>query len=163
MPRGPIPSKDSSGLSTIAAIALSLLAVAPAAAGCSKPAPETKTTEPQYSEQQVADAKKNLCDAYDTIYRAVERAGTTTSEDPNQKYMISISTRLAFNTAADYLMAVVEKSPAGPPVLVDATVKLANSYRKVILAQIADAGREKLDPIYSEIDSADAGVKAGCE
>ena len=70
----------------IIAIVVALLALAVAAASWFRPTHEATPATPQYSEQQVADAKKNLCDAYDTMYRAIQTAGPPTSEDPNQKY-----------------------------------------------------------------------------
>jgi len=147
----------------IVAIVVALLALALAAASWFRPTHEAAPATPQYSQQQVADAKKNLCDAYDSMYRALERAGTTTSDDPNQKYMIALNTRLAFNTSADRLLTEVNENPAGPADLVDATRRLAISYQKLILVRTAEAPQPDLDAVYEEINSSETAVKTACK
>ena len=98
----------------IVAIVVSLLALALAAAAWFRPTHDATPATPQYSEQQVADAKKNVCGAYDTVLRAIKSAGALNSEDPNQKFMLAFNTRLAFNAAADYLLASASQNPAAP-------------------------------------------------
>jgi hypothetical protein len=120
-------------------------------------------TTPQYSEQEVADAKKNLCDAYDTMYRAVKKAGTTTSEDPNQRYMIALNTRLAFNTSADFLLGELGRNPASPSDLQEAVRRAAISYQSMVLAQIAESNKDELDTAYAEVDSGHNAVKTACK
>jgi hypothetical protein len=163
MPQGPVPSNGSSRVPVIIAIVIALLALALAAASWFRPTHEATPATPQYSEQQVTDAKKNLCDAYNTMYRALERAGTTTSDDPNQKYMIAMNTRLAFNTAADRLLTEVSQNPAGPPDLVDATRRLAISYQKLVLVRTAEAPQPELDAVYKEINFSETALKTACK
>ena len=163
MPQGPLPSNGPSRVPLIIAIVVALLALALATAAWFRPGPDATPAAPQYSDQQVADAKKNLCDAYDTMYRALERAGTTTSEDPNQKYMIAMNTRLAFNTSADRLLTEVSQNPAGPPELVDAVRRLAISYQKLVLVHTAEAPQPEIDAVYEEINSSETAVKKVCK
>ncbi len=75
MPEGPISPNGPSRVPMIVAIVISLLALALAAAAWFRPTHDATPATPQYSEQQVADAKKNVCGAYDTMYRASQRAG----------------------------------------------------------------------------------------
>ena len=146
----------------IVAIAVSLLALGVAAAAFFKPQHDPAPAAPQYSDQQVADAKKNVCDAYNLIHRALVDAGSLTSEDPNQKYMISLDVRLAFNTAADHLLAAASSSSAAPPGLLTATQALGYTYQKIVLAQTATAPNDELEPLYTEADASVAKIKQAC-
>ncbi len=146
----------------IIAVVVSLLALGLAAAAFFKPKHGDAPAAPQYSDQQVADAKKNLCDAYNDMHEAIRNAGGFTSEDPNQKYMIALNTRLAFNTAADHLLAAAARNPEGPSELLSAARNLAYSYQKVVLAQTAQASADALDHLYTESDTWVDSIKKVC-
>ncbi len=173
MPPGPAPwpqqglrpARGPSRLPIFLTLGVALVALGLAIGGWFRPTTTTAAgpTTPQYSEQEVADAKKNLCDAYDTIYRSLEQAGTTTSEDPNQKYMIALNTRLAFNTSADFLLGELSRYPATPADLQSAVRKAALSYQNMVLKQIANAPKDELDAAYSEVDSGHADLKTACK
>jgi hypothetical protein len=147
----------------IIAIVVALLALAVAAASWFRPTHEATPSTPQYSEQQVADAKKNLCDAYSAAIRAINSAGSVGSEDPNLKFILAINTRVAFNTAADYLQSAAELNPAAPSNLLDETQLLAASYQSMVLAQISQAPKDELDPLYSAIDPHESAIKEACK
>lgn len=146
----------------IVAIAVSLLALGVAAAAFFKPQHDPAPAAPQYSDQQVADAKKNVCDAYDLVRRAVNEVGSVTSEDQTVKFMLSLNTRLSFNTAADQLFTVSGQNPAAPPGLLNAAQALGASYRKIVLALTATAGDDELKPLYEAADTAIASIKQTC-
>ena len=146
----------------IVAIAVSLLALGVAAAAFFKAQHPVAPAAPQYSDQQVADAKKNVCDAYDLVRRAVNEVGSVTSEDQTVKFMLSLNTRLSFNTAADQLFTVSGQNPAAPPGLLNAAQALGASYRKIVLALTATAGDDELKPLYEAADTAIASIKQTC-
>lgn len=147
----------------IIATLLALTALAVAIAGWFKPTQTDTPTAPQYSEQQIADANRNVCAAYDLGFRASSRAGTSSSEDPNQKYMIAINTRLAFNTAADYLTNELSQNPTAAPNVVHAVRNLVRTYHRIILAQIAEVQNDQLQLLYQDIDRDDIAVKNACK
>ncbi len=146
----------------IIAVVVSLLALGLAAAAFFKPRHDDAPAAPQYSDQQVADAKKNLCDAYTLAHRAITDAGSLSSEDPNQKFMISLNTRLAFGTAADHLLEATSRYPGAPTDLLEASRTLAFSYQRIVLAQTATAPHDELEPLYTESDEAVAQVEKAC-
>ncbi len=146
----------------IIAVVVSLLALGLAAAAFFKPKHDDAPAAPQYSDQQVADAKKNLCDAYNSVYRAATKAGSFTSENPDQKYMIALDIRLAFNASADYLLNIISQNPAAPKELTDAARSLATAHQRMVLTQTADAPHEELEAIYKDADAAEAAVKKAC-
>jgi len=158
----PAPVQKASQVPVIIAIVISLLALGLAAAAFFKPKHDDAPAAPQYSEQQVADAKKNLCDAYDLIRRAVSEVGSVTSEDQTVKFMLSLNTRLSFNTAADQLFAVSGQNPAAPPGLLNAAQTLGASYRKIVLALTANTGDDELKPLYEAADTSIASIKQAC-
>lgn len=165
-PAGPRLSQRRVHVPGIIAIVVTVFALAVPMAACSRPTaaptPAAPAT-PQFTEQQVGDAKKAVCDAYEMVYRAVEKAGTTISEDPNQKYMIGLNTRLAFNTSADYLLSTLMQNPAIQSDLSDAVHKVVVSYQRMVLAQTADSSKDKLDSVYAEVGDTDAALKTACE
>ena len=161
MPQG-FPSQNPSPVPMIVALVLSLLALALAGAAWFRPTRSAAPEAPQYSAEQIADAKKNLCDAYDVVYRAAQRAGTATSDDPNQKYMVALNVRLVFNTSADHLFTVVNNNSAAPADLLNSTKLLASTYQKIVLGQSGDAPKEEMDANYADVDNADRSIKAAC-
>jgi len=156
------PVQKASQVPAIIAVVVSLLALGLAAAAFFKPKHDDAPAAPQYSDQQVADAKKNLCDAYGLSSRALQTAGNTTSEDPNQKYMLALNTRLAFNTAADFLQEVSAGQPAAPSSLLNEVTGLTHSYRKMVLILTTDAAKEEHDAIFTEVDSHETSIQKDC-
>ncbi len=146
----------------IIAVVVSLLALGLAAAAFFKPKHDDAPAAPQYSDQQVADAKKNLCDAYNDMDKATHYAGSLTSEDPNQKFMISLNIRLAFNSAADHLLAAAVQNPEGSEQLITSIKSLAMTYQKIVLAQTAVAPENEMKPLYTAADASVAAIKQAC-
>lgn len=158
----PAPVQKASQVPVIIAIVISLLALGLAAAAFFKPKHDDTPAAPQYSEQQVADAKKNLCDAYADMDKAIRYAGSLTSEDPNQKFMISLNIRLAFNSAADHLLAAAGLHPEGPEKLLASIKNLAVTYQKIVLAQTAVAPEDEMKPLYGAADASVDSIKQAC-
>jgi len=149
---------------TIAALVVSLLALALAAAACFKPThDDAAPAMPQYSDQQVADAKKNVCDAYQTMYKALQGAASLSSNDPNEKFMLAINARLAFNTAADYLIMTSSENPAAPSELLNSARNLAISYQKLVLARTSQPTGDEIDTVNSGIREAEASLIQACK
>lgn len=158
----PIPVQKSSRVPVIIAFVVAMLALGLAAAAWFKPTPEAPPAAPQYSDQQVADAKKNLCDAYHATDRALTDAGSLSSEDQNQKFMISLNIRVAFTAGADHLLTAADQNPAAPPDLLKASRDLAFSYQKIVLAQTASDTHDALVPLYDEADASLSLIRKVC-
>ncbi|MFN8101661.1 MAG: hypothetical protein U0Q20_08705 [Mycobacterium sp.] len=158
----PAPVQKASRLPVIIAVVVSLLALGMAVAAFFKPQQDSAPAAPQYSDQQVADAEKNLCDAYKLTSRALQTAGNTTSEDPNQKYMLALNTRLAFNTSADFLQDESAQQVAAPSALLDEFRSLIHSYRKMVLILTTDVTKDDHDSIFAEVDSHEVSIQKEC-
>lgn len=92
---------------------------------------------PQYSEQQVADAKKAVCEAYNKALVAVAGAGKQKSPDHGLQLIDVVNARLAFDVATDYFRSQLSENPATSPDLEAALRNLSSPYDELVLAQIA--------------------------
>lgn len=164
-PQGPPPAQKPSRALMIAALAIALVALGVAIGAWFRPATTASAppAEPQYSEQEVADAKKALCDAYGKTYKAVFAAGEQQSDDPVAKSAIIVNTRLGFATSATFLFRAIEENPAAPTALSEPIRDLSRFYQEMVIAQIALAPNEELEPIYSRMDAADGKIKQECQ
>ncbi|WP_431237825.1 hypothetical protein ACQ86B_24640 [Mycolicibacterium aichiense] len=151
----------------IIAIVIAVIAVAVATAGWFRPAPKPETPAAKtYSEQEVADAKKAVCDAFAMVQATLESSANQTPPDPNdamQKFTLSINGRLASYAGGDYLYRQVDENPAAPAQLSTAVRQLASTYQQATLAQIAQADKSKLEPIYQSADAAASQITADCK
>jgi len=159
----PAPVQKASRVPVAIAVVVSLLALGMAAAAFFKPRHDSAPATPQYSDQQVAEAKKNMCDAYSEMYKGIQGAGSLTSDDPNQKFMIAMNTRLAFNTAADYLTLVLQENPAAPFEVSHSARGLAAAYQRLVLARSAQAERPAVDSIGQEINESESALVQACK
>lgn len=95
------------------------------------------------SAQQVADAKKSTCDAYNVVGSAVTlRSNADLGPDPEalQAEVVSSNARVAFAVGHDYLMSHLDA--ATPPQLADAVRSFANDLQDVAINALAGIGNE---------------------
>lgn len=156
-PRGP------SRLPTIIAIVIALIAVAVAIAAWFKPAPKPEAPAAKvYSEQEIADAKKAVCDAYDQSQQTLRVTGSKSGENPTDSFIVAVNSRVAIQTVSTYLRTAAEGQVAAPNPLVDKVIRLADLYRSILLKQMAEAPRSDLDPLYTSLDSSVQEVDRAC-
>jgi hypothetical protein len=149
------------------AIVIAVIAVAVAIGAWFRPMPKPEMPEAKtYSEQEVADAKKAVCEAFQTVQSTLEASANQTPPDPNdvmQKFTLSVNGRLASFAGGEYLYRQIAENPAAPPPLSAAVEELASAYQRATLAQIAQADRSKLDPIYQSADAAASRITEACK
>ena len=163
-PQGP-PS-SSSGLSrlpTIIAIVIALIAVAVAIAAWFRPAPKAETPAAKtYSEQEIADAKKAVCDAYERALNALT-ANSRQPDSPNEGLAVIANSRIAIHAAGTYLIAALNEQPAAPEELAAPVKSLADQYQRMVLDQIGGADRATLDAEYQNADSLTSKISKVCQ
>ena len=140
-------------------IALGVVASLRPAAQAAAPA----EVAPQYSEQQVAEAKEAVCSAYRKKYQSVSGAGGQSSTDPVMQQVIAVNTRLATFTGSEYFLRRLAANPATSTQLGGEVRELADSYSEVVLAQLANSSTEAIEPLYSRVDDADAKIVDACK
>jgi len=163
-PQGPPPSGGPSRLPTIIAIVIALIAVAVAIGAWSKPAPKPEASPTKtYSDQEIADAKKAVCGAYDKAIHTLDVNKRKASVNAADSFAVVVNTRLAVYTASDYLMQSVDRHPALQSDLSSSVRDLANAYQEIVLDQIGDADQTQLDSIYQRADKLGSMVAQACK
>ncbi|MCV7228289.1 hypothetical protein [Mycolicibacterium komossense] len=165
---GPVSSQKQSRGPVIVSLIVAVLAIAVAIGAWFRTAHSDVTTQSttapqQFTTQQTSDANKALCDSYHKMFRSVNGAGGQTSDDPVLQQVYAINIRLATHVASDFMYDKLRENPAGSPQLASDLRDLANAYNEVLMAQLADAPKTELDPLYSNIDSADAKLVEACK
>jgi hypothetical protein len=143
----------------VIAIALGVVALLKPAAQAAAPV----EVAPQYSEQQVAEAKKAVCGARDKAFGALKGAAKQKSDDPNLQMTLVVNTRLAEFISSSYLINTLDKNPATKLDLAKTIRDVATAYDDIVLAQLANASDSDLAPLNASLDSADAKVVEACK
>ena len=124
---------------SIIAIVIGLVVGAIAIAAWLKPAPKPETPAAKvYSEQEVADAKKSVCDAFDQVKKSVTAAGGKTGDNPTDTFVVAVNIRVALTASSNYLFQTLDANSAVPKDLADPVRNLAITYRKIVMEQLAD-------------------------
>ncbi|OBF19412.1 hypothetical protein [Mycobacterium sp. ACS4331] len=145
-------------MSLLAAVALGV-----AIASWFRPAPAADASaSPQYSEQEITDATEAVCDAYDVIYAALTTESSRTSTIPTDSFVLSVELKLALHASGDYLQSTLRENPATPEALAAAINKLAGTYHRAILDQLADAPATDIEARKADIRSAELSLRREC-
>jgi len=151
-------------LPTIIAIVIALIAVAVAIAAWFRPAPMAETPAAKtYSEQEIADAKKTVCDAFERTHKALEVAnGKNAGPEPTAILAVAANGRIALTVGADYLLSELEAHPGLPGEISAAVTDLSSAYRRIALDYLAEAPQADMDPAFRQADDASAKVRQFC-
>lgn len=164
-PQGPPPApRGPSRLPTIVAIVIALIAVAVAIGAWFRPAPKPETPAAKtYSEQEVADAKKAVCDAYGKTDRAVQATGRKSGgQDPTAILAVAVNIRLALSESSSFLLRTLAENPAAPPGLQEQIRAAALAYQDIAIDQLGEASQQELAPFLQKMDSTDVAIKQAC-
>jgi len=163
-PQGPPPSSGGpSRLPTIIAIVIALIAVAVAIAAWFRPAPKAETPATKtYSEQEIADAKKAVCDAFEQVSKTVNTAGGKSGGNPTDSFIVAVNTRMALATSSSFMTAQLAANPATPDDLAHAVRNLADRYQEIAMNQLADATTSDLEPLATAADAQTADIEKAC-
>ena len=151
--------RGASQLLAILGLVLGLLGLGIGTAAWFRAAPKPAATT--YSDQQVAEAKQVVCEAYAKGVRSLRIAGNR-KVDSLDALPIAVNTRLAEVTVGNYLINSVDANPAAPPELKDLIDQLAHAYQDIALAQLADASTEDYKPIGLAADKVIAKIDQIC-
>jgi hypothetical protein len=157
-------------LPVIISLVVALAAIAVAVGAWFRPATDANSASPpdsksQFSEEQIADAKEAVCDAYDKTYKAVATAGRQQSDDPTLEFVISVNTRLATQFSSRFLSDVLEANPATPADLASHVRGMTSAWDNIVLLQLAgnEGDGPAYKPYYADLDSSDTEIAKGCE
>lgn len=115
-----------------------------------------------FTESEIAEAERNLCNAHSRVSDATELAGSQTGDDQLTKFVAGLGIRIAASLGADYLFRKLDENPAAPQELANQIYELAGAYQDLVLLQIADASAQELEPYYQRIDELDPAIVKAC-
>ncbi|BBX45760.1 hypothetical protein GCM10009641_71730 [Mycobacterium cookii] len=147
------PSK-ASGLIPLAALVLAVLAIAGAAVGWFYPH-KTAGTPGNYSEQQVKDAKKHICETFKIVDRAVVRNSHLKNPDnggPIGALSVATAQRFAFYDGGAFLRDRVASEPATPKDLADNANALGTQLEELSIGYLAGAQDFVQDELRQNLD-----------
>jgi hypothetical protein len=135
------------------------VAVGVAIAAWLRPIPDNSPappSEPTYTDEQIADAKANVCEAYTMVKNEV--AENTNRPNPVEGDVIgalavAANGRLALYGGADYLLSRLTAEPATPIDLTDSVRSLANSYKEFGIRALDNEPNSDLDAIRNSADA----------
>ncbi len=138
---------------------LGLVGLATGAAGCSRPGASSEAAKPAYSDQQVADAKKAVCEAYAKGIRSIRIVASKRAENPADTLPIAVNSRVAEVAVSTYFRDTLNTNPATPPDLQGLISTLAQNYQELVLIQLADgtpvdwkATKDSIEETASKLD-----------
>lgn len=141
------------------------MALAVAAGAWFRPLPKPETpTAKVYSQQEVADAKKAVCEAFAKAKESVNSAGLKNSDgQPGSALAVAVNVRLALETGSRYLSDSALQYHSALNDLVTPINDLAKAYQQIAIAQLADSPHTEIEPYYREADSAAAIIEHACK
>jgi len=135
--QAPVQGRSQSRLLPILGAALGLLGLIVGVAAWFRAAPSNVATNPLYSEQQVADAKQAVCEAYAKGMRSIRTVGSV-KVDPQNWFPTAVNTRLAGFAVGTYFFDSLNANPATPSELYVLVQQVGEAYRDIALTQLAD-------------------------
>jgi hypothetical protein len=152
----PAPAAQPSAASRwlpLVALVIAVLAVAGAAAGWFFP---HKTSDNgNYSDQQVKDAKKHICETFKIVDHAVVRNSHLKNPDnggPIGALSVATAQRFAFYSGGDFLRDRVASEPATPKDLADAGNALGTQLEELSIGYLAGAQDFAQDELRQNLD-----------
>ena len=163
-PRSKVPSTDGRKRPwlTIAALAIAVIAVAVAIAGWFRPAPSSK---PSFNDQQIAEAKKNVCTAYNSAKQSVvlnTHMANPRPDDPIGQLAIAANARLALLGGGEYLRDRLAAAPAAPAELSAAVTSMAKTIEDLGMGYLMGSSNFALDPLRNDLNSEIGQLDAMC-
>ncbi|HET9876646.1 MAG TPA: hypothetical protein VFQ37_12920 [Mycobacterium sp.] len=139
------------------------LIVAVAAGALLRPALDGKSA-PHYSDEQVAEAKANVCAAYHKVHQGVlVNTGRTIGDDPASIFAVAANARLALFDGGEYLSTKLSQEPAAPSDLSDAVRALVGAYQQLTIDYLAEVPEAEAQASLGSVDTASDTVFQMCQ
>jgi hypothetical protein len=148
----------------IASIAIALVALGVAISSWFRPLPENKSAAPNYTSQQMADAKSKVCAAFTKANNAVRAA---TARDKGSDYATqlasAVNVRQALLAGSQSLSTTLSEAPATPADIASNVHSLVDAYQALTIALLADAPEPEKSPILHSGDEASSSLENICK
>lgn len=153
----------------LVSLVIALAAIGVAIAAWLRPIPEHNApppSAPTYTEQEIADAKADVCEAYKSIDQAVVTNTHRPSPAPGDEIgslATAANARLALYAGGDYLLSRLEADPATRADLAAPVRSLAYMYKEFGIRALNNEPNSDLDPLRHGIDENSATIERLCE
>lgn len=157
------PGRAPSRLLPLLGVVLGSLGLIAGVAAWFRAAPSTEGASAVYSEQQVSEAKKAVCETFSEGMASLQAAGSKKPDNPADALPITaVNVRLAEVAFSNALFNSLNRNAATPKDLRDLTSQLAGIYQKIALIQLADGARADFHPVAAEADEIVPKIKQIC-
>jgi hypothetical protein len=150
----PANLRKPAGWPVLAAMTVALLALGVGIAGWFRPAPRIEHPStpftPSYTEQQTAEAKRDICNSFRLVRQAISLNSNRTSPnegDFGSTWAIAANSRLALEAGASYLLDRLSDEPATSSDLAAGVRSLALKFRHAAVVFLA----EEPEPTEQEV------------
>jgi hypothetical protein len=154
---------------SFAALAIALVATGFAIVGWFRPTPTppgASSSAPTYTEKQVGDAKRIVCDSYALVRAAVSVSTNKQSSGGDAfaaRTAIAANGRLALYGGGGYMLEQLSAEPATPSDLANAVKSLAGTFRKLALVDLSEQPESAQTPLRDSVPVATAKIDELCK
>lgn len=149
-------------ITVVAVVAVIAVAVAIGAWFRPMPKPEAPAAK-TYSEQEVSDAKKAVCDAFNQTQQTLKVTGSKTGDNPTASFIVAVNSRIAIQTVSAYLRSTAENQPALSKDLSAKALGLSDIYRTILLKQLAEVPQDEIEPLFKSVDKSVDDMIQACK
>jgi hypothetical protein len=142
---------------------VALVGLSTGMAACARPATSGDAAKPVYSDQQVAEAKKAVCEAYAKGMRTVRSVAGRKAESEADKLPVITVSAAGELAAAQYFLNTLSLYPAAPSEIQQSLRRLAQQYQEVALVQLANGAPSEYQANGEAIDTAVAELDKSCQ
>ncbi|WP_133066882.1 hypothetical protein [Mycolicibacterium sphagni] len=150
---------------TIIAIVIAVIAIGVAIGAWFRPIPNPEAPAAKtYSDQQVADAQKAVCDAYSLVHNAIIVTNNKSGgSDPTAILAVAANARLSAHAGGQYLADILSQYPATQSDLAQGIRDLATNLEKLTLEYLGETPNADQDPLLRSADDATSQIKQHCK
>ena len=143
---------------------ITLVAVGAAIAAWLRPIPDNTSATPPaptYSEQQVSEAKSDVCAAYEKVHHAVNtNVQRTGGEDPTAQLAVAVNMRQVYVVGSAHLLTALADEPATPSELATAAHKVAKQFQALVLEGLSS---DPTAPTVNEVNETGETIESLCK
>lgn len=149
-------------------MAIALISLAVGLVGWFRPTShnDQRSPKPTYTDQQVANAKANVCAAFAKVDHALDVAEARGgSNDPTAILAAATSERQALDAGSRYLLTKLAEEPATAPDLANAVRNQADSYQESLIDYLDGLTNSDPDiqPALKAADEATLTIRRLCK
>lgn len=145
--------------SSFAALAIALISLGVAAAAWLRPPPEARTateSPPTFTDEQVAQAKANICAEFNIVNRAIVINTHRTNPTPSSEIgdlVTGLYGNVTIYQGGDYLLDLAATEPAVPSKLGDAIRSLGNAMKRLGVIDLTLETDSVRDPLLTTVNN----------